>query len=282
MNLKIEPSDNGPPAPLISVIMNCYNGEKYLSDAINSVLSQTMANWELIFWDNQSTDESQNIVKSYNDSRIKYYFAPTHTTLGKARNLAVSRATGTWITFLDTDDLMLPNNLSTQAIFMNSDVGIIYGRTKLLYECGSESDGFLRRLTLGDVYPKILPLPSGSIFKQLTRSCFIPLPAAIISRKSYVKVGGIDDSLRMSEDYDLFLKISRIEKVISHDRIETVYRIHRDNLSQSHLHQTFRESTALIRRHSTGLTRILGLFMWRMRYIKTLAIKNRIREWKFL
>ena len=56
--------------PLVSVIMNCFNGEKYLREAIDSVLAQTYQNWELIFWDNQSTDSSAEIVKSYDDPRI--------------------------------------------------------------------------------------------------------------------------------------------------------------------------------------------------------------------
>ena len=62
--------------PLVSVIMNCYNGEEYLSHAINSVLNQTYKNWEIIFWDNQSTDKSAEIFKAYNDKRLKYYSAP--------------------------------------------------------------------------------------------------------------------------------------------------------------------------------------------------------------
>ena len=57
--------------PLVSIIMNCYNGEKYLRDAINSVISQKYNNWELIFWDNLSTDKSSEIINSYKDNRLK-------------------------------------------------------------------------------------------------------------------------------------------------------------------------------------------------------------------
>ena len=80
--------------PLISVIINCYNGEKYLREAIDSVINQTYQNWEIIFWDNQSTDSSKQIVTSYKDNRIHYFCAPTHTSLGEARNLAVEKANG--------------------------------------------------------------------------------------------------------------------------------------------------------------------------------------------
>jgi len=58
---------------LVSVIMNCHNGEKYLREAIDSVYAQTYKNWEIIFWDNYSTDNSAKIAKSYND-KLKYYF----------------------------------------------------------------------------------------------------------------------------------------------------------------------------------------------------------------
>ena len=60
--------------PLVSIIINCYNGEKYLAQAIDSIYNQTYKNWEIIFWDNASTDKSASIAKSY-DSRLKYYYS---------------------------------------------------------------------------------------------------------------------------------------------------------------------------------------------------------------
>ena len=62
--------------PLVSIIMNCYNGEKYLRQSIESVLKQTYKNWELIFWDNQSSDNSAKIFKSYQDERFCYFYSP--------------------------------------------------------------------------------------------------------------------------------------------------------------------------------------------------------------
>ena len=78
-------------SPLVSVIMNCYNGEKYLTDSLNSLLSQNYSNWELIFWDNISTDNSKKIFDSYKDKRFKYYLATKHEILYKARNLAIKK-----------------------------------------------------------------------------------------------------------------------------------------------------------------------------------------------
>ena len=97
--------------PLVNVIMNCFNGEKYLREAIDSVKAQTYQNWELIFWDNQSTDDSAKIVQSYNDPRINYFYAPNHTLLYEARNYAVEKSLGQFIAFLDVDDYWDENKL---------------------------------------------------------------------------------------------------------------------------------------------------------------------------
>ena len=83
--------------PLVSIIMNCYNGESFLHESIKSVLSQTYENWELIFWDNRSNDKSAEIFKSYNDKRFKYYYTSKHTLLSEARNEAIKRASGEFI-----------------------------------------------------------------------------------------------------------------------------------------------------------------------------------------
>ena len=115
-------------SPLVSVIMNCYNGEKYLTDSLNSLLSQNYRNWELIFWDNISTDNSKKIFESYNDKRFKYYLAPKHEILYKARNLAIKKTSGDYIAFIDTDDIWSKDKLSSQIkLFGDEKIGLVYG-----------------------------------------------------------------------------------------------------------------------------------------------------------
>ena len=114
--------------PLVSIIMNCYNGEVYLKESIESVLSQTYENWELIFWDNKSEDKSAKIFKSYNEKRFKYYYASQHTILYEARNEAIKRSSGEFIAFLDTDDFWEKDKLELQlALFKDLEVGVVYG-----------------------------------------------------------------------------------------------------------------------------------------------------------
>ena len=91
-------------SPLISVVINCYNGEKYLLKSIKSILGQTYKNWEIIFWDNCSTDNSKKILKNFKDKRIKYFKSKIFTSLYAARNMAIKKTKGEYVAFLDTDD----------------------------------------------------------------------------------------------------------------------------------------------------------------------------------
>jgi glycosyltransferase involved in cell wall biosynthesis len=114
--------------PMVSVIMNCYNGEEFLREALDSVIAQDYKNWEIIFWDNCSTDKSAEILKSYNDSRIRYFRGNKHVLLGEARNYAIEKAGGDFIAFLDVDDVWMPNKLSVQMKILNEfpEAGLIY------------------------------------------------------------------------------------------------------------------------------------------------------------
>ena len=93
--------------PLVSVIMNCYNGERYLTNSIQSVLNQDYKKLGINFWDNKSEDRSKKIFMKFKDKRLKYYCAKKFTNLYAARNLAIKKAKGEILTFLDVDDLWL-------------------------------------------------------------------------------------------------------------------------------------------------------------------------------
>ena len=100
--------------PLISVIVNCHNGEKYLIECINSILNQSYKNLEIIFWDNCSTDDSKKIIDRFKDKRIKKFKSKKFVKLYNARNLAIKKSKGKYIAFLDTDDTWKNNKLFEQ------------------------------------------------------------------------------------------------------------------------------------------------------------------------
>lgn len=109
----------------VSVIINCYNGEEYLSECLKSVESQTFQDFEIIFWDNCSTDNSAEIAKGY--SKLRYYRAEHNAGLGNARKEAIKRANGEYIAFIDSDDVWNNEKLKLQVEKMDSnpDCGLI-------------------------------------------------------------------------------------------------------------------------------------------------------------
>jgi len=106
---------------LVSIIMPAYNCEGFIGVALESVLSQTYKNWEVIVVDDCSTDNTPKVVKSYTDPRIKYYKLDTNSGAAVARNKAVDIADGRYIAFLDSDDLWFPEKLKKQIHFMKNN-----------------------------------------------------------------------------------------------------------------------------------------------------------------
>ena len=119
-------SNNLTTTPLVSVIVNCLNGERYLKKSLDSIYKQTYENFEIIFWNNGSTDQSKLIASSY-DNKLKLYSSEDTVPLGMARNRAIREAKGLYIAFLDVDDWWMPSKLEKQiSRFNNKDLGLIY------------------------------------------------------------------------------------------------------------------------------------------------------------
>ena len=99
---------------LVSIIMNCHNGERYLKKSIKSVINQSYKKWELIFWDNLSNDKSRKIILEFKDKRIKYFKSKSFLKLYEARNQAIKKSNGKFVCFLDTDDWWVKTKLRKQ------------------------------------------------------------------------------------------------------------------------------------------------------------------------
>lgn len=106
-------------APLVSVIVNCFNSEKTILRAVNSILSQTFTNLEIIVWDNDSADSTRDIVSSIHDARVKLFKSNKTVSLGIARNFAVNQARGKFMAFCDSDDWWEPFKLNDQLHFLD-------------------------------------------------------------------------------------------------------------------------------------------------------------------
>jgi len=202
--------------PIISILMNCYNGEAFLHEAIKSVLNQTYKNWELIFWDNQSTDNSKAIFESYQDNRFKYFYAPEHTDLGGARANAFKHLDGDFIAILDTDDVWLPIKLEKQVqLFSDPDVGIVISDTLFF----NESD---ERILYDQNFP-----PEGDVFRELLTDYFVSLETLMLRKSVVDKLDyDFDSDFSFIADFDLVLRTASISKLAICKEVLAKWRVH--------------------------------------------------------
>ena len=228
--------------PLVTILMNCYNGEKYLKDSLNSLISQSYKNWELIFWDNQSNDRSKKIFDTFNDARLKYYKAQNHEKLYVARNQALSKAKGEYIAFLDVDDLWEPKKLEKQIkLFEDQEVGLVYGNLWRLYNYPI----FFKKK---HVKKNLL---RGFIFDNLLEDDFIGL-STIVLRKKYLKnfPNIFDEKYNMLSDYDFILRFSKEVKFDFVNEPVSTYRIHKNNMSKKYLEEHVTQMNEWIKERS--------------------------------
>ena len=217
--------------PLVSVIMNCHNGEKYLKESIKSLKSQTYKNWELIFWDNKSFDNSQKIVKKFKDRRIKYFKSEKFQNLYHSRNLAIKKAKGKYVGFLDVDDLWGRNKLKKQLQYFlkNQNTKIIYSNFFLINQIkGKKSIGYKHSLPVGFITQKILNNYSvGIVTTMLDKNIF----------KKYK----FNSKYNIIGDFDFFIKISQKYKFACIQSPLASYRIHDSNFSKKRIDLHIRE-----------------------------------------
>jgi len=224
--------------PLVSILMNCYNGEKYLTEAIESVLAQTYQNWEIIFWDNQSTDKSADMYKSYNDKRMKYFYAAEHTDLGGARAMAWKFLTGEFIAILDVDDVWYPSKLEKQLpLFNDPEVGIVVCDTVYFNE-KREKPLYNGR------YP-----PTGNVFGELIKNYFVSLETLVFRRSTALKLArGFDSEFNAISDFDIIARLSLISKLDVYPEILAKWRVHEDSDSWKYPQYFIEEKDRWIRK----------------------------------
>lgn len=219
--------------PLVSIIMNCFNSDRYLKEAIDSVIAQTYSNWELVFWDNGSSDTSADIVSGYSDSRIRYFYNADTEPLGKARNRALEKASGELIAFLDCDDLWLPGKLDSHVMKLSNDAGadFLYGNFYFL-------QGDLKRLA----YSKDETLPIGNATADLLVRYRINLQTVIFKASILDKLSTwFDTSLELCEEMDLFLRMSLVSEFAYSMEPQVIYRVHGNQFTVTKFDKFYQE-----------------------------------------
>jgi len=219
---------------LVSVVMPVYNAKKFLSQSIESVLSQTYKNFEFIIIDDCSTDDSIQICKKYQkiEPKIKLLKNNKHQGVGFTLNKAIEQSAGQFIARMDADDIMFPERLKEQTTYLNAN-GTIICLGSWMKEINAKSQVIGSRVT--SLFHK-------QIYERMFYEMAIQNPTLMINRNlvpesfKWCKTDGILDDLDLLFNLLQFGKFGNIGKYLMH------YRVHDNNLSLKDIKKTFNEA----------------------------------------
>lgn len=209
--------------PIVTVLMSVYNGERYLPQAIECILSQTYTNFEFLIVDDGSTDASRDIILSYDDVRIRLLHNPTNLGLAPSLNRGIRAASGVFIARQDADDISRPQRLARQVSAMQRHPHIA-----LLGTWYEEVDANGTHLQQGQ-----LPCTATAIRWALFFYSPFVHTAAMLRKDMLAEVGFYDESLQHALDYELWRRIARQFPVANLDEVLVEYRIHDQSMTAS-------------------------------------------------
>ena len=212
--------------PKVSIIINCYNGEKFLSETLKSIEKQTFSDYEIIFFDNASNDASAMIAHGF-DSRLRYYRNDTTVSLGEARNIAIGLANSEYISFLDCDDLLEDTKLEEQVKILDNDkqCGIVFSnfyKLNMLTKCNKTYIAYKDTHCINEV--------SYEDFVKNYSYCL----STFMIRRSILKnlEFFFDNRLSFAEEFDFFLRLGIGNKIIYQSCPLATYRVHKTMTSK--------------------------------------------------
>jgi glycosyltransferase involved in cell wall biosynthesis len=247
--------------PLISVVIPCFNQERFLADAIESVLAQNRPAGEVIVVDDGSTDGSREVAAAFPGVIVD---SQPNGGLAAARNRGIARSRGSFLVFLDADDRLLPNALEAnlEALSSHHSAALAAGHCRIIDSRGEIVAEYPQRAGSGDLY------------LALVRGNFIAMPGTVMYRRSAIeKLGGFDSSVDAAADYDLYLRIALHFGMVVHSAVIGEYRRHDGNMSNN-VPLMLASTLKVARRNRRHVQRIpggreayrAGLEFWREKY----------------
>jgi len=213
--------------PFFSIIIPTFNRADKLKKAIDSVLSQTFSDFEILVMDDGSTDHTGELINTYNDSRIHYSWGENFGGPAKPRNLGINRAKGEWVCFLDADDWWKSNKLQVCLSHLHAKVDFLYHDMAISRD-GVNCGGKLKSRTLKKPVLKDLLLGGNAIINS----------SAMVRRSVLMKAGEFNEALEMvaAEDFNMWLKVAQItDKFLYLPVILGYYLMHDKNISSRNM-----------------------------------------------
>jgi glycosyltransferase involved in cell wall biosynthesis len=216
--------------PLVSVIIPAYNAVRYIREAVGSVLAQDYTRLEIIVVDDGSTDNTLDEVPR-DDARIRT-LRQANTGPAAARNLGASVAKGEFLAFLDCDDVWLPGKLTAQIqhLLKYPEAGVVHGA---LLDWLPDSAGTFppaSSFVISDSND-LVAHESGCLYTRLLLEFGLCTSTVVVRRRDFERAGAFDVSFRLAEDYDLWLRLSRITQIHKLNRLCVLYRKHGGNIT---------------------------------------------------
>ncbi|WP_375416289.1 glycosyltransferase family 2 protein [uncultured Hymenobacter sp.] len=224
--------------PLVSVIIPCYNHGAYLPEALASIQQQDYPAVEVIIIDDGSTDNTKQVAQHH--SWVNYIYQNNHG-LSAARNAGISHSRGAYLVFLDADDWLLPGALRANAHYLRLS-------PSLAFVSGGHDKVFTATGLIKDDTQQV----SDNHYEHLLRGNYIGMPAAVMYQRWVFDIFRYDPTLKVCEDYDLYLQIARAHPVAHHTQRVAAYRLHGTNMS-SNIPLMLRKTLAVLKRQQPHL-----------------------------
>ncbi|MDZ8051999.1 MAG: glycosyltransferase [Aulosira sp. ZfuVER01] len=242
--------------PTVSVVIPAYNCQKTIKKTIESVLEQTFVDFELIVINDGSQDDTLEIVSNINDSRLKI-FSFENAGANISRNRGLNYAVGEFVSFLDADDLWIPEKIESQlqVLSANPQASVAYSWT----DCIDEKGQFLRRGTYISA--------TGNVYAQLLVINFLESGSnPLIRKEALIAIGGFDESLPAGQDWDIYLRLAANYHFVPVPSPQILYRISSNSLSTNVVRQ---EAACL-----TVIERAYNQAPKHLQYLKNYSLAN--------
>lgn len=232
-------------APQVSINLCCYNGEKYLEETLESIITQTFKDWELVVINDGSTDATERIVHKYiRQGWPIIYHAQPNAGLGAARNKALELSRGRFIAFIDQDDLWMPAKLARQIpLFADPRVGLVYCDTLFFNNRGDTQRFYANRRFF-----------TGSCFRELLAQYFLSLETVMLRRSALDSLDEyFDPRYNMVEEGDLFRRIGYAWKLAMVPEPLAKWRVHAESWSWQKGHTVITETESMLAKYTRDI-----------------------------